>query len=187
MAEKNNASNVTAAKPKIGGAIYMAPTGTELPTDAETALNAAFVNLGFVSEDGLENANSASSDNVKEWGGSIVNTTLKEKEDKFKFTLIEALNLHVLKLIYGEKNVTGTLEAGITVKAKAEDYEEKSFVVDMVLKSGVIKRMVLPLAKVSEVGDVKYAGGENIGYETTLSAFPDVDGATHYEYIKKVG
>ena len=49
MAEKNNASNVTAAKPKIGGAIYMAPTGTELPTDAETALNAAFVNLGFVS------------------------------------------------------------------------------------------------------------------------------------------
>ena len=182
MAEKNNASNVTAAKPKIGGAIYMAPTGTELPTDAETALNAAFVNLGFVSEDGLENANSASSENVKEWGGAIVNTTLKEKEDKFKFTLIEALNLHVLKLIYGEKNVTG-----ITVKAKAEDYEEKSFVVDMVLKSGVIKRMVLPLAKVSEVGDVKYAGGENIGYETTLSAFPDSDGATHYEYIKKVG
>ena len=91
MAEKNNASNVTAAKPKIGGAIYMAPTGTELPTDAETALNAAFVNLGFVSEDGLENANSASSENTKEWGGSIVNTTLKEKEDKFKFTLIEAL------------------------------------------------------------------------------------------------
>ena len=187
MADKNNASNVTAAKPKIGGAIYMAPKGTELPTDAETALDTKFENLGFVSEDGLENANSASSENVKEWGGSIVNTMLKEKEDKFKFTLIEALNLHVLKLIYGEKNVTGTLETGITVKSKAEDYEEKSFVVDMVLKSGVIKRMVLPLAKVSEVGDVKYAGGENIGYETTLSAFPDGDGSTHYEYIKKVG
>ena len=187
MADKNNASNVTAAKPKIGGAIYMAPKGTDLPTDAEATLDVKFQNLGFVAEEGLVNANSASSENIKEWGGSIVNTALKEKEDKFKFTLIEALNIHVLKLIYGEKNVTGTLEAGIAVKAKAEDYEEKSFVVDMVLKSGVIKRMVLPLAKVSEVGDVKYAGGENIGYETTLSAFPDGDGATHYEYIKKVG
>ena len=187
MADKNNASNVTAAKPKIGGAIYMAPKGTDLPTDAEATLDVKFQNLGFVSEEGLANANSASSENIKEWGGAIVNTALKEKEDKFKFTLIEALNIHVLKLIYGEKNVTGTLETGITVKSKAEDYEEKSFVVDMVLKDGVIKRMVLPLAKVSEVGEVKYQGAGNIGYETTLSAFPDGDGSTHYEYIKKVG
>lgn len=184
---KNNASNVTAAKPKVGGAIYMAPLGTVLPTDATTELDHAFNNLGFVSEDGMENENSASSDPVKEWGGSIVNTILKEKEDKFKFTLIEALNLSVLKLIYGENNVTGDLENGVTIKSTTEDYKEYCFVVDMVLKSGVLKRIVLPLAKVSEVGSVKYAGGENIGYETTLSAFPDGAGTTHYEYIKKVG
>ena len=81
MADKNNASNVTAAKPKIGGAIYMAPKGTDLPTDAEAELDVKFQNLGFVSEEGLANANSASSENIKEWGGSIVNTALKEKED----------------------------------------------------------------------------------------------------------
>ncbi|CZT38734.1 prophage LambdaSa1, structural protein [Streptococcus agalactiae] len=28
-----NSSNVTTAKPKIGGAIYTAPLGTELPKD----------------------------------------------------------------------------------------------------------------------------------------------------------
>ena len=33
---------VTNAKPKVGGAIYSAPTGTALPTDATSALNAAF-------------------------------------------------------------------------------------------------------------------------------------------------
>ena len=112
---------------------------------------------------------------------------MKEKEDKFKFTLIEALNPEVLKLIYGARNVEGTLESGITVKATNDEYKSYSFVVDMLLKDGIMKRIVLPLAKVSEVGTVKYAAGENIGYETTVSAFPDAKDVTHYEYIVKEG
>lgn len=187
MANKNNANNVTAAKPKVEGAIYLAPLGTALPTDATTALDAAFQNLGFVSENGLENENSASSEEVKEWGGVVVNTLMKEKGDKFKFTLIEALNLDVLKLIYGSKNVEGTLETGISIKATNDEYKAACLVVEMILKDGIIKRIVLPLTKISEVGPVKYAAGENIGYEITLSALPDAKGVTHYEYIVKVG
>ena len=44
--------NVTTAKPKIDGAIYSAPKGTALPTDAKTALNVAVKPLGYISEDG---------------------------------------------------------------------------------------------------------------------------------------
>ena len=46
--------NVTAAKPKIGGAVYSAPLGTTLPKDATTALDKAFKALGYISEDGLK-------------------------------------------------------------------------------------------------------------------------------------
>ena len=53
-----DAKNVTAAKPKVGGAVWRAPLGTTLPTDAKTALDKAFKSLGYISSDGLTNAKS---------------------------------------------------------------------------------------------------------------------------------
>lgn len=181
----SNTNNVTAAKPKVGGAIYKAPVGTKLPTNATEALDPTFVSLGYVSEDGLTNSNTLTSEDIKEWGGSIVYSAETEKSDKFKFKLIEALNVDVLKTVYGDENVSGTLEEGIAIKVNAIPQKEFSWVVDTVLKSGTLKRMVIPNAKVTEVGDVVYKLNDLLGYETTLTAFPNETGDTHYEYISK--
>ena len=57
MSASVNSANVTAGKPKITGAVYRAPLGTTLPTDATTDLAEAFKNMGYGSEDGLVNNN----------------------------------------------------------------------------------------------------------------------------------
>lgn len=180
-----DAKNVSTAKPKVGGAIYSAPLGTTLPKDATTTLATAFKSLGYISEDGMKNSNSPSSEDIKAWGGATVANVQTEKPDTFTSTLIEATNIDVLKEIYGEGNVSGTIETGITIKANSTELKEHVIVVDMVLKGGILKRVVLPSAKVSEIGDINYGDSDAIGYETTWTAIPDTDGNTHYEYISK--
>lgn len=177
-------NNVTAGKPKISGSVYRAPKGATLPTDTTTALDNAFVEIGYLSEDGVTNSNSPSTENIKAWGGDTVLTLLSEKEDTWQFSMLEATSVNVLKAVYGSANVTGALTTGITVEANASEPEEAAWVFDMVLRGGIAKRVVIPDAQVTEIGDIVYQDSDAVKYEITLTALPDADGNTHYEYIK---
>ena len=183
----NVASNVSAGKPKLTGAIWVAPKGTDLPTDTATALDAAFACMGYCSDAGLVNSTNLESTDIKAWGGDTVLNIQTSKDDTFKFTLIEVLNEDVLKFVYGSDNVSGSLENGLTVKANNGDVPEVAIVIDMILRDNTAKRVVISDCKISEIGDITYSDSDAVGYETTVKCIPDAQGNTHYEYFKKAG
>lgn len=186
MPNNIDANNVTVGKPKVTGSIFRAPLETNLPTDATTVLHESFVCLGYISDAGVVNTDSSESESVQAWGGDTVANPQGKKTDNFKWTMIEALNVEVLKTVYGKENVSGTLQDGITIKSNNAERENSCFVIDMILKNNTLKRIVIPNGKVVSVGDVTYVDNAPIGYETTVACEPDKDGNGHYEYIKQV-
>lgn len=182
---KNDSSLASVAKPVAAGAISSGTTKTTLPTDATTDLATGFVKLGYVSEDGLTNGLDQDTESIKAWGGDTILTVRTSRTETFKFTLVQALDVDVLKEVYGQDNVTGDLTTGITVKHNGKELPRRAFVIDMLMTGNAVKRIVVPFGQVTEVGDVTYVDGSAVGYETTVTCFPDAQGNTAYEYIKK--
>ena len=185
----NNVSNVTVGKPALNGAVYRAPIGTTLPTDASTALDAAFVHQGYISDAGVVNSNSISTETIKAWGGDIIAMPQTEKTDTFQFTMVESLNDEVLKTRYGDDNVTGELATGLTVRANVKELPHSVWVIEQILNAGsILKRIVIADGQVTETGDIIYKDDTVIGYPVTLTAFPGGAGFgndTHKEYLKE--
>lgn len=183
----NNVNNVAIGQPKVTGAIWRAPLGTALPTDATTDLSKEFECLGYISDDGFKQETKRDSDTIKAWGGDVVARPQTDYDDTFSATLIETANKSVLKAVFGDDNVTVSEDnKTITVDAKSAELPFAVYVVEVVLGKGAYKRIVYPMSKPTEVGEITYNNEDPIGYETTFGAMAsaEIGGATHREYIK---
>jgi len=180
----NTATYVSVGKPNISGAVYVAPKGTSLPTDATTSLGAAFTCLGYVSEDGLENQNELDSGEIKAWGGVTVYRPFNGMTDNFVLKLIESENEDVLKNVYGDSNVTVDGSGNITVNVKAEEPQEKVWIFELALRGGRAKRIVVPDGAITTRDAITYNDTDAIAYGITVTAYPDSNGSTHTEYLE---
>ena len=185
----NTVDYVSVGKPAGNGAVWRAPLGTTLPTDTDTALNEAFKCLGYCSEDGYVQTTDISTEEIKAWGGDTVDSSQNGKAEAHKFTAIESMNPEVLKAAYGDSNVSvdGTSHV-ITVRHNSVDNPACVYVVDMLMRNGGKRRVVIPNAKMTALDDVTFKDDAPIGYGITLTAlsggFGAGDNDVSKEYIK---
>lgn len=116
-------SNVMSGKPKVSGAIFRAPLGTTLPTNATTALDSAFVELGYASSDGWVRQINKAYETITAWGGDEVAKSRTEHSVGFSTSLIEDLNGDAQTAKWGEAAVTLTPATSTTGKLITIEYE----------------------------------------------------------------
>lgn len=181
----NDSKNVSFGKPKATGAVFVAPIGTTIPTNATDALDPAFKGLGYVSEDGLVNSVETDTENVNAWGGDLVLVGQTTFMETFMVNLIET-NPEALKVYYGEENVQVNGDS-ITITQSSAQLPNCIVVFELVLTGNRIKRIVVSNAQiVDRSGEITYVDGEPIAYPALFQAYPDTNGNSHVEYIAVV-
>lgn len=186
---KNSDVRIGAPDQKVTGAIKHAPLGTALPTltditKAAVTLNSAFTGDEYVSEDGLTLSPSMSTTEIKDWSGSTVRKVLESFDGTLSWTMIST-NEGALGIAFGSEHVTtaaATTTHGAQVQAALGAYlpEEQAWV--FLMKDGDARIVIaVPDGQITEVGEVTFAANAAVGWQVTLSCYPDANG--HCIYI----
>jgi hypothetical protein len=180
--------NVGAAKPFAGGGMYYAVLGTALPTDASTALAAAYKPLGYLSEDGIRPAFDTSVDKIKAFGGDVVAALLADESRSFEATLLEVFGSEVNTFIYGAGNVTitpATASAGTKTTVQDKGGKPAQCVIVFDLKHGTKRRrVVVPIADPTVTGEEPYTDGGLMAYSLSVEALKNASGVRVYDYLE---
>lgn len=184
MAQNNDRSNVTVGKPTDLGAVFWAPLGTALPTGVPTTdpfsdLDSAYVNLGYVSSDGLTKSTAEDGDDVKAWGGDTVLHNQTSFSKTFTLNFIETANEDTLAFIYGRSNVQKRSDGVIQIDEVSDQLPHGVIVVYTLQGNGDemrVKRQIVGDAQLTDrSGDETYNDSDLLAYPAVVTAFKFTD------------
>lgn len=167
-----DASNVAVG---VTGALYTAALGSTAPTDPDSAVDAAFVDLGYCSDDGVaEQWNDSVSDIVSWQNATTVRSTTTESTLSIGATLIENKGV-VLERFHRGSTMVEVAADNFRLDVKPVVADPRMWVLDVVDGVGLY-RLFVGRGEIVERGDVMYKNGEPIGYPILIRAYPDGNG-----------
>ena len=170
------------------GAILHAPVGTALPTLSDikktgVTINQAFTGNEYVSEDGLTLSPTRSTTDIKDWSGAIVRKLLESFDGTLKWKMIST-NKTALELAFGKAkvtSVTASTDHGAQAQAALGAYMPDEYAWVFLMKDGDARIVIgVPDGQITEVGDVIFASNAAVGWDVTLSCYPDANGNSIY-------
>lgn len=162
------AKDNTEVRVAVDGVVASGLTSATAPVDAAAAFSAltGFTDLGYVSEDGVTEANSQTVEKIKAWQKSaVVRSSVTEGETTYAFTLIQT-NADTLAEYYG----AAVASDGSIIVDPTRERPHRSYIIDVIDGDELI-RTYIPDGQVTEVGDQVYQAGAAIGYQVTITAY----------------
>ena len=170
------------------GAILSAPVGTTLPslssiTKAAVTIDSAFEGNEYVSEDGLTLTPSYSTQNIKDWSGSVVRKVLEEFDGTLGWQMIST-NQNAMETTFGKANVTHNAASsthGVQVQAAigARLPDPRSWV--FLMKDGDARIViVVPKGQVTAMNEINFRPNDAVKWGVTLTTYPDSSGNNIY-------
>lgn len=171
------AGNVRVA---VTGAVYVAGTAASAPADATAGWATTWSALGYISADGIEETYSDDTTEIRAWqGGDLVRRLITGSSASFHFTAIETSAV-VLSLFHKGSTLAGTSGArSLPVKSALTDIRKFGF--DVLDGTNNI-RIVVDSGEVTERGNIAYTNDAPVGYELTISAYPNAQGVVMTKY-----
>jgi hypothetical protein len=184
----DNVLELLAPSPRVSGSILWAPTGSALPTTSYTALDGtAFKDLGFADDNGLKQRETRSTTDVFVWGGDLAGTLQTQYDRTMTFRLMQFRNTEVLSAAYGISNVsvipaTALQGKEIAVKFNPNLLDTRAWVFDGFYNANLV-RIVIPIGRVTTIGEVDMTHKSYMTIECTLKAYPDSSKNHGYLYV----
>jgi hypothetical protein len=172
---------VTVGAAAATGAIFVAPNGTALPTDATTQLTAEYTLLGFTSDAGVQISESSSNQSIRAWEARAeVYNVRTEYTESVSFMPIQC-NADVAKLTWGDDMVVVGSNGALTAKHHGKTMEPVLIVIETTPREGIVKRFCQK-AQLTERGEQTMDGTQVDGRQLTFNNLADENGVTCYEY-----
>jgi hypothetical protein len=156
----------------VTGELSVAPVGTAAPTTSTSSLNASFIGMGYVSEDGVTESYDETIEDIIAWqNATIVRSATTQSKATLQMTLIESKG-KVAELFHKTSTVAVVSAGQWKMDVKAPSADPRAFVLDVIDGSKHI-RIYVANGEVTERGEIVYANGEPIGYDITITCYPD--------------
>lgn len=173
-----NKDNVLVTRPVVAGAVSVAAKDADMPTALEK-LGAGFESLGWLSEDGITMTINKETTELPGFGGDVIKTIQSKHAVSFKFKPMET-NAAVMKAMFGDSNVVDSSGKVTKVTVNSDEVEERRMVIDVRTSANEICRVMIPHAKVTEIGEIPIKHNEAMASEWTVAAEPDESGNKAY-------
>lgn len=157
----------------LGGSIYIAPKGTAAPTDLDTAWASDWVDLGYLSDDGVEMSYSTDTEDITAWQSlSPVRKVLTGVDMTLGFTAIE-LKTSTITLYFPSATMTDVTPTVHKLSIPAAPSPDER-AIGLEWTDGDIKnRLIIARGEVTNRDSITLARSGAVSLPMTVSAYAD--------------